>query len=196
LKDVVDALPVGVTVQDDSGRFVLVNAVAAANLQTPATALIGASPADFLPAQEAAERRQWEAALIRSGQPASAEETVAGADGEHAWLATHTPAQISGRALLLSTAVDITARKQIESNVAQGLYLDEWPGLPSRALIEERVARAMDRGNARFALALLDLDSFKHVNDYFSHAVGDALLAKVAQRIQKHLRAGDMLARV
>ena len=67
LKDIVDALSIGLTVQDEGGRFILVNKAAAANLETPAQALIGASPADFLPAEEAAQRRQWEIELIRSG---------------------------------------------------------------------------------------------------------------------------------
>jgi len=59
LKDIVDALSIGLTVQDESGRFILVNKAAAANLETPAQALIGAPPVDFLSVEEAAQRRQW-----------------------------------------------------------------------------------------------------------------------------------------
>jgi diguanylate cyclase (GGDEF)-like protein len=179
------------------GRFVLVNAVAAANLQTPAEALVGASPADFLPAPEAAERRQWEAALIRSGEPICGEDSVASTSGERAWLATHKPAAILGGTFLVSTSVDITERKQIESNLAQCAYLDNLTGLPNRVLIEDRVEQALRRGDGGcFALAFLDLDNFKHINDYFSHAVGDGLLVKLAERVQAHLRDGDMLARI
>jgi diguanylate cyclase (GGDEF)-like protein len=48
----------------------------------------------------------------------------------------------------------------------------------------------------RFALAFLDIDNFTHVNDYYTHAIGDALLVKIAQRITPRLRATDLLARI
>jgi cyclic di-GMP phosphodiesterase Gmr len=50
--------------------------------------------------------------------------------------------------------------------------------------------------DGRFALAFIDLDNFKHINDYYSHAVGDALLVKVAERIGARIRQSDMLARI
>jgi len=49
---------------------------------------------------------------------------------------------------------------------------------------------------SRFALAFLDLDNFKQINDYYGHAIGDALLAAFAQRISFYLRPSDMLARI
>ena len=47
-----------------------------------------------------------------------------------------------------------------------------------------------------FALAFIDLDNFKHINDYYNHAVGDELLVKIGQRVSNRLRPGDMLARI
>lgn len=47
-----------------------------------------------------------------------------------------------------------------------------------------------------FALAFIDLDNFKQVNDYYSHAAGDSLLIAVAQRIRDNIRPGDTLARI
>jgi len=49
---------------------------------------------------------------------------------------------------------------------------------------------------ASFALAFIDLDNFKHINDYYNHAIGDALLVKVARRIADIVRETDMLARI
>ena len=198
LKDVVDALAVGLTVQDEGGRFVLVNKAAAANLETPAEALIGASPADFLPQEEAAQRRQWEVDLIRSGETVTVEENAPSANGERTWLTLHAPATVAGRTLLLSAALDITSRKQVEQKLAQHAFFDDLTGLPNRFLINERVDEVLRRdhpGN-RFALAFIDLDNFKHINDYYSHVIGDALLVKVAERIRKTLRDTDMLARI
>ncbi len=197
LKDVVDALSIGLTVQDEGGRFVLVNKAAAANLETPAQALIGASPADFLPAEEAAQRRQWEIGLIRSGETVTVEENAPSATGERTLLTSHTPATIAGRPLLISAALDITSRKQVEQKLAQHAFFDDLTGLPNRFLINERVDEALRRdGSHRFALAFIDLDNFKHINDYYSHVIGDALLVKVAERIRRTLRDTDMLARI
>ena len=48
----------------------------------------------------------------------------------------------------------------------------------------------------RFALAFLDIDNFKHINDYYGHTVGDALLVEVAKRLGLDLRESDMLSRI
>src|SRR5208282_4640503 len=143
-------------------------------LETPAQALIGASPADFLPAEEAAQRRQWEIKLIRSGETITVEENAPSATGERTWLTSHTPATIAGRPLLISAALDISSRKQVEQKLAQHAFFDDLTGLPNRFLINERVDAALCRdGSRRFALAFIDLDNFKHINDYYSHVIGD-----------------------
>src|SRR5262249_31344776 len=70
-------------------------------------------------------------------------------------------------------------------------------GLANRPRIEERVNEILRAGTRDpFALAFIDLDNFKHVNDYYNHAVGDALLVKVARCISSVMRETDMLARI
>jgi diguanylate cyclase (GGDEF)-like protein/PAS domain S-box-containing protein len=198
LRQIFDHLPISLTVQDDNGRFMLVNAIAAANLDTPADALIGASPADFLSEDDAATRRDWEMELLQKGTVSTAEEIVPGRDGQHIWLTSHKPVRICDRTLLLTSSVDITEHKQVERQLVQRVNFDELTGLPNRVLIEERFEEAVHRRqmNARFALAFIDFDNFKHINDYYSHAVGDALLVKIAQRISGCVRSTDMLARI
>lgn len=75
---------------------------------------------------------------------------------------------------------------------------DSLTGLPNRRTAEERLqqeaARAQRKGES-FALALIDLDYFKLVNDRFGHALGDEVLRQVAQRLQSGLREGDWIAR-
>src|SRR5262249_40765731 len=70
--------------------------------------------------------------------------------------------------------------------------------LPSRRVIEHRVNDLLkrDRSDRRFALAFLDIDNFKHINDYYGHAIGDALLIELAKRLRRELRDTDMLSRI
>ena len=197
LQEIIEQLPIGLTVQDDAGSFILVNAVAAANLDMSPETLIGSSPANFLSAEEAEQRRQWELGLMQSGEHFTTEECHADLAGERTWLTSHKPVRVLDRTFLMSTSNDITDRKRADNELARRAYFDDLTGLPNRRLIERRVEELLhEPAKPRFALAFVDLDNFKHINDYYSHAIGDALLVKVAERISKGLRDTDMLARI
>jgi diguanylate cyclase (GGDEF)-like protein len=74
---------------------------------------------------------------------------------------------------------------------------DSLTGLPNRALFQERLLASIQLGPASrpFAVALIDLDGFKAVNDRYGHLAGDALLRAVAERLRESLRATDTVAR-
>jgi c-di-GMP phosphodiesterase Gmr len=188
LKGILALLPVGLTVQDELGRFVLVNDLAARRLGASPAELIGRLPAD--PRAELDSRE--------GSQSNAVEERSRDADGERTWLTSRKPVRVLDESLLLSASLDITERKQFESDLARRAYSDDLTGLANRAMIQEHVGYVLrTRGDSeRFALAFIDLDNFKHINDYYSHAVGDALLVKVAQRIAALVRETDMLARI
>jgi diguanylate cyclase (GGDEF)-like protein len=72
-------------------------------------------------------------------------------------------------------------------------------GLPNRTLFHDRLQAAMQRGarhDSGFALAMLDIDGFKAVNDTWGHPAGDALLRSIAARLGSHVRANDTVARL
>lgn len=183
LDALVQQFPVGLTVQDARGEFLLVNDAAAAQFG----GVQGAASLDA--------RRDAAPKLIEAGMARTTEEHI-GADGKQVLLTTHRPVQIAGRELLLSTSVDITEQKAVESELSRRAFLDDLTSLPRRNLIEAHVNELLSRASSRFALAFIDLDNFKHINDYFGHAVGDGLLIKVAKRLQSELGPEDVLARI
>ena len=198
LKGIVSLLPVGLTVQDEFGRFILVNDTAAARLNASPAELTGRFPADAPSPEAQLGHPDAETDLPRGSESTAVEEKVIGPAGERIWLTSRKPVRVLDETLLLSTSLDITERKQIESDLARRAYSDDLTGLANRAMIEEHVENVLRaRGNSEhFALAFIDLDNFKHINDYYSHAVGDALLVEVARRIAALVRETDMLARI
>ncbi|HSP37032.1 MAG TPA: sensor domain-containing diguanylate cyclase, partial [Frankiaceae bacterium] len=76
---------------------------------------------------------------------------------------------------------------------------DSLTGLPNRALLDQRLEHAAQRGQRNrtpVAVLFVDLDRFKQVNDAHGHEVGDQLLRAVGQRLLALVRPGDTLARV
>jgi diguanylate cyclase (GGDEF)-like protein/PAS domain S-box-containing protein len=94
---------------------------------------------------------------------------------------------------------DITALKEHEQQLQHTAHYDALTGLPNRVLLADRLrqglAQALRRGQ-RLAVAYLDLDGFKLINDKHGHAAGDQLLTVVATRMKQSLRDGDTLARL
>ena len=167
LKEIVRMLPAGLTVQDATGELLLVNDAAAAQL-----GIDGSRPSPDL-----ASRREACRQALSAGQAVVTEEALHTGTARQVLLTTHRPVRLAGRELLISTSSDITEQKNFEDQLFRSAYFDELTGLPSRRVIEHRASGllARDRGGERFALAFLDVDNFKHINDYYGHSVGDAL---------------------
>jgi len=96
-------------------------------------------------------------------------------------------------------AIDVSDEHALTRRVEYlGLH-DALTGLPNRRLLLERCQHALTelgaRGNGA-ALACIDLDAFKVVNDSLGHGVGDLVLREVAARLQTAIRGSDTLARV
>jgi len=192
LRDVLRLLPAGVTIQDEDGRFLLVNELAAAQLGL-AEGHRPATPSDGLK-----HRREAGVEVLRAGHPQVTEETVQDAGGKQVLLTAHRPVRIAERELLLSSSADISEQKAFEDQLFRSAYYDELTDLPTRRVIEHRVNSVLASAgrDARFALAFLDIDNFKHINDYYGHATGDTLLVEMSRRLDRELRDTDMLARI
>ena len=95
--------------------------------------------------------------------------------------------------------VDITQSKAYEARVERAAFHDALTGLPNRVLLADRLRQAMaaaQRQQQAVAVAYLDLDGFKAVNDAHGHDAGDEVLKAVAQRLTEAIRATDTAARL
>ena len=94
---------------------------------------------------------------------------------------------------------DLSTHEAIRERLHHMAYYDSLTGLANRDLFFDRlksiIARA-DRDNEMVALAFLDLDGFKLINDNLGHRIGDELLRQVADRLRTTLRGMDSIARM
>ncbi len=103
---------------------------------------------------------------------------------------------ISMAAHLAGIAIE---RRQSEERIQFMAHHDALTGLPNRTMFDERVASALQQASTSgqwVALAFLDLDNFKLINDTLGHHAGDELLQVVARRMLACVRKSDMIVRV
>jgi diguanylate cyclase (GGDEF)-like protein/PAS domain S-box-containing protein len=101
--------------------------------------------------------------------------------------------------IFASRAAAEIERARSEERIRQLATRDPLTGLPNRLLLNDRLSLSMSqarRNNGTLALFFIDLDRFKYINDSLGHAVGDAFLQAVAQRLSGVVRKGDTLARL
>jgi diguanylate cyclase (GGDEF)-like protein len=102
------------------------------------------------------------------------------------------------RELLLRSMQYSIERKRYQVQLEYQANYDALTGLPNRNLLQDRLHQAVQgyRLPRTVAVAFIDLDHFKFVNDSLGHSIGDKLLKGIAERLRGVLREGDTVARL
>ena len=120
-------------------------------------------------------------------------------ENEYIWV------QVKGRiiyrfddnALVLAIVQNITKEKQLENDLISISQMDSLTGLPNRRLFENKMEMLTGDGKTKVgSFLILDIDSFKKINDTNGHHFGDTVLKEVANILSETASIGDCLARI
>ncbi|WP_168734365.1 bifunctional diguanylate cyclase/phosphodiesterase [Pseudothauera nasutitermitis] len=141
-------------------------------------------------------------AALGSARESALELSGRHADGTPFWcecsLARVGEDEAGGASHWVGVLKEVTERMLYLRQIEHQAKYDVLTGLPNRNLLEDRLEQALHaarRHRNGLAVALVDLDHFKLVNDNLGHRQGDALLREVSRRLIQALRAGDTAAR-
>lgn len=136
------------------------------------------------------------------GHPQTGRDCMLLIDGEKRWFhivsrsiwTFDDPPRYAGA---IGKAVDIHDSRVRMDELERRASTDHLTGLLNHASARRRIeARMSERSDGKFALAIFDLDLFKHANDTYGHLFGDELLKNLADRLRACVRGGDIAARV
>lgn len=203
LREVIEAVPVGITAFDADDRLLLFNEAfrrfypgmephirKGMRYRTLVRQLMRHGHLD--PADDGAVA-SWLARREGGAQGSSGPFSLRLADGR--WVQVREFRSEGGLAVMART--DITELKEAERTIRKQAEEDALTGLANRAVMLRRVDEALGRrSKGRFVLVLIDLDDFKAVNDSLGHDAGDELLVVIARRLAGALRRGAVVGRM
>ena len=192
----------GIMVTDEKASIVLVNQAFTAITGYEPNEVVGAKPSILSSGRHPADyfQRMWDSLLSEGYWQGEIWNKRKDSHLYPAWLTVTAIKDHKDRVShYVGVFHDITEVKRNERKIAYQAYHDALTGLPNRLLFYDRLQMAIAHANRKglfLAVMFLDLDNFKDINDSLGHHVGDLLLKKVAERINRWVRGEDTVARL
>ena len=190
----------GVASLDLDRRLTFVNRQFASMLGYTVEEMLGHIYETFMPEDQQADAEAQEQ-IRKQGQDAVYERCFLRKDGDRHWTLVSAKAISDAHGKFIGSFgmfTDINERKRLEDRLKQQATTDGLTGAVNRRYFFELADRELCRAlrlNYSFALALIDIDYFKHINDLYGHVVGDEALLAVTHLFQKNIRNNDVFAR-
>jgi diguanylate cyclase (GGDEF)-like protein/PAS domain S-box-containing protein len=197
----IEVNPASFWTADTSGKIRVANSSAAERFGIPldVTAAVGGPP---LLHDEDRVRvlAAWRHSL-ETGTAYDVEHRMRWADGEYRWVHTRAYPRLDTQGEVVAwygATEDINERKLAEQRLGWLATHDSLTGLSNRLHFRDRLETELDLAghSKQVALLLLDLDSFKQVNDAHGHDVGDALLIETARRLREVVGRRGLVSRL
>src|SRR5262249_18127168 len=204
-----DNAPIGMCLVRMDGRFTQVNRALCEMLGYSEDALLERTVADVTHPDDIAMRNKGIADLA-NGRITSfhAEKRYLHDDGHVLWALISVSLlrdADGGPAYGVAQIQDITERRAAEEQLVHQATHDPLTGLPNRALLMKRLRIALNRSRQEpavrepamcAAVAFIDLDGFKAINDGLGHDVADQVLIEIGHRLRENVRPVDTVARL
>lgn len=136
---------------------------------------------------------------LLAGRPVRSQLQMHRLDGSPIWIDIQGARLSADARDTLWVLADISALKRYQDEIEHLAMHDALTGLPNRRLLEDRLGQGLAlsrRDGQPLAVAYIDLDGFKGINDRLGHAAGDLLLQDVARRILDGVREHDTVCRM
>lgn len=192
LNAIIENMPNGVFVKDIAagGAYVIFNAVSGANDGKNPADVLGRRDIDLFPSDVAETFLASDKIAITSGEPYVYEAPHRFVDGSERIIKTTKKMLQLGDGdaarFLLGVSEDVTEARMFARKLEKLALEDSLTGLANRAAFIDGLNAAL-RGDDVVALAFLDVDNFKDINDTGGHSAGDALLRQLAARLTSAL---------
>lgn len=151
------------------------------------------------PDDQRAYQRLWQQ-MLRERRPLSMEVRIRPKDGgEYLWYSLYLSVLYDKKGSLrriVGKMVDISRQKQKAAFFEEKARTDALTGLLNREGVEQSIRLCLDQREGGHALAIIDIDAFKKINDTFGHGVGDQVLQRAAQVIRSAFRTSDIVGRL
>lgn len=201
LHNLMNAIDDPIFLKDENFRYIGSNKAHQKLFGMKKDEIIGKTDFDFFERDQASHFRRMDKEMLAQNATHNKVEWIDYPGGEKQYLDTRkSPLNYAQNKIgIVGISRNITHLIEYQKQLKDIAYNDHLTGLPNRILLLDRLYQAMLlnlRQGSMLAIAFIDLDGFKQVNDCHGHHIGDALLIEVAKTMKEVVRESDSISRI